>query len=102
MAPVRLMPPEWARSGSILTASPGSSSTGSAPPPPRPAREGHPAVLAPPWAERDADDPQVPARLRPVGLLVQVEGDLRLGPHVRELKQDLRVAQDACLPVGGQ
>src|SRR3954447_789426 len=50
------------------------------------------AVVAAPGAERHPDDPQVGPVPRPGRLLVEVEGDLGLRPDVRELEQDLGIA----------
>src|SRR5215203_6165 len=50
------------------------------------------AVVPAPGAERHPDDSQVGPAFGPGGLLVEVEGDLRLRPLVRELQQDLRLA----------
>src|SRR4051794_723703 len=57
------------------------------------------AVVAAPGAKWDADDPQVGPVPRPGRLLVEVEGDLRLRPGVRELEQDLGLADAAPPPL---
>jgi hypothetical protein len=61
-----------------------------------------PTVFAVPVAQRDADDPEVAAALGPIGLAVDMEGDLWLGPDVRELQDDLWVAHPARAPLLGQ